>query len=102
MFHQKNIIKGCEEGIGFGVDGGRFLPITEWEKHFDEAEYHKEFDKLNTTEEDKQMMKTKGQTEYVQAMKELYTELFSYTNQTKRTITQASDVPAATSITASA
>ena len=81
-----------ENGVGFTVKGGRWIPIHKFEEFHDEPEYKQQFSKLDTTEEDKTLKRASRQDEYVNAMRELYMGLFQQARSQGKTVAQASDV----------
>lgn len=84
--------KDLENGVGFTVSGGRWIPPSKLLSFSEEAEFKAEFCKLDTTEEDKRMPRAQGQAEYAHAMRELYSNVFEQAMHEGRTVAQASDV----------
>ncbi|EAY03637.1 hypothetical protein TVAG_161760 [Trichomonas vaginalis G3] len=93
QFQHRN--KDNYHGIGFTIFGGRWMPPNSLLSFKNEPEIIKEFSPLDTTEEDKNLPKASGQDEYVNAMRELYSNVFERAMHSGRTVAQASDVHAA-------
>ena len=81
-----------ENGVGFTVKGGRWIPANKFEMFSNEPEYIEQFSKIDPTEEDKTIRKASRQDDYVNAMKELYIGLFQQASRQGKTVAQASDV----------
>jgi hypothetical protein len=87
-------IRGNPEkrGIGFRVDGGRWLHKEEFWGFSGVEEFDKEFGVMDVEDEDRNLPLAQGQTEFAQVFKDLYARVFERMAVSGRRVVQNSDV----------
>ena len=83
---------GTGFGIGFRVLGGRWISKKQFMSFKGTPEFDKEFDPIDTSAEDAELPRARGQAEFAQTMKNVYIGLFERMQQSGRKVVQSSDV----------
>lgn len=81
-----------DNGLGFTIKGGRWLPPNGFDNYKENFEYKREFDDYKNIEEDNFIPKTEGQDEYISNMRQLITGLMLNAQNSGKSVIQASDV----------
>jgi E3 ubiquitin-protein ligase UBR7 len=81
-----------KDGVGFRILGGRWLPKERFAQFAGVPEFDAEFGALDVAEEDRTLRTSRGQAEFAQLFRDLYTRLFQRMEQSGRRVVQTSDV----------
>jgi hypothetical protein len=79
-------------GAGFRIFGGRWLPRERFTQFTGIPEFDAEFGALDVAEEDRTLRQSRGQAEFAQLFRDVYTGLFQRLQRSGRRVVQTSDV----------